>query len=93
VLDERNKMKQKIAIIHWHDAVLADTSQMSREEASQLPVISGISCGLVVANTKEKIVLATDWFYEHDNFRSVSVYPKSAVDKIEFKLLKRKEVK
>ena len=78
-------MKQQVAIIHWHDSVMSDGMQVSRKEGiEEYRPILGVSVGLVVNNTKDFLSIATDWFYKDDQFRQISVYPKSAIDKIQF---------
>lgn len=82
-------MKQKIAIINWHDSVMSDGRQVSRQEGKdEYELIRGVSVGLVVNETKEFVSIATDWFYRDDQFRQISVYPKSGIDKIQYKVIK-----
>ncbi|HNU76708.1 MAG TPA: hypothetical protein PKL88_03265 [bacterium] len=79
-------MKQQVAIINWHDSVMSDGMQVSRQKGIDYykPVL-GVSVGLVVNNNKDFISIATDWFYKDDQFRQISVYPKSAIDKLQLK--------
>lgn len=85
-------MKKQIAIIWWKDAATHGSEQKTFSEIKEFGLIKGISCGVIVAEDKEKITLAQDCFpkdqqekamcYSEDNFRSTSSYPKSQVKKI-----------
>ncbi len=75
-------MKQKYVVIHWTDATMNDHSNASREEAGEFDLIDGVAVGLLIKEDKEKVVISTDWFPKDDQFRQISVYPKSGITKI-----------
>lgn len=83
--------RQQLVMIEWFDSAMHGTEQMSREEASELGVIWGVSAGMLVHESKEQIVIALDWFYEEDQFRQVASYPKACIKKITRRYLDSKK--
>ncbi len=76
-------MSKDFTIIKWHDAVMSDGEQVSRKDAeSHYKLIRGVSVGHFVFETDELVALATDNFYEHDQYRQISLYPKSSIESI-----------
>lgn len=72
----------KIVKIDWLDAQIVGSDTYSRKEAEQRGLIQVESVGILVSENKKEIVIATDYFPEHDTFRSIQVYPKSGIKRI-----------
>lgn len=76
-------MKHKIAIINWVDASIHGSNTFTRKEAEESWLMEGVVVGLLVKEDKEKVVIAMDWFPKEDTFRTLQVYPKSGITKIQ----------
>lgn len=75
--------KTQLILIEWKDATIHGSGQYSRERAlEEAGLTEGLSAGILVSEDKEQITIATDWFYEQDDFRCLSSYPKSGIMKI-----------
>jgi hypothetical protein len=75
-------MKNQIAIVYWKDAAIHGFDQTHREEwAERAKLMPGVAVGHIVHETKDRISLAMDRF-PNEQFRVVSSYPKSSIQKI-----------
>ena len=81
------KLNKEIAIIHWQDSWSHGLVQ--KTEAEWKKIVGNGSCvsvGLVVAEDKEQISIALDYFYpqklDEGSFRVVSSFPRCNIQKI-----------
>ena len=80
-------MKYKIAVVYWTDATIESTEPLTRDEwIKRAKLMTGVSVGHILNETKEHITLAMDYFHgtdiQNETFRIVSTYPKSGIQKI-----------
>jgi len=80
--DRNKKKKQCAVIIEWVDAAMWGCDSRSRESAENCGLTHGYACGWLIKEDDEKVILALDWFDEHDLFRHVCSYPKSGIKKM-----------
>ena len=84
-----NKKDKEVAIINWTDAALHGNDTFNEEGLKELGLINGIAVGIIVKEDKKSITLAMDWFYNNGTYRQLSTYPKSGINNIQRKILKR----
>jgi len=80
---------KQIAIINWTDATLHGNDTFTEKGLKELGLINGIAVGIIVKEDKKSITLAMDWFYNNETYRQLSTYPKSGINNIQRKILKR----
>ena len=71
--------KYEIAIITWVDAAMHGDGTFWSEDIKNLKLMDGVAVGIIVAEDKESITLAMDWFYNVGSFRQLHTYPKSGI--------------
>ena len=84
-------MKKQFAIINWTDAALHGHDSFSEKELKDLGLVNGIAIGIIAKEDKKSITLAMDWFYDLSDYRNLSTYPKSGINKIIRKEIKSNE--
>ena len=77
----------KIAIIYWEDASIHGREQVDSDTAKTYGLMVGMSCGVIVNETKKYITIATDFFPKQednnkDSYRCLNSIPKSGIKKI-----------
>lgn len=84
------KKKENIEVVcfEWEDACLLGVEQMGKDDPG-IKLAYGISCGILVKETKEFICLALDKFDTGTTpYRTLQTYPKTGMKKIYRRLFK-----
>lgn len=84
---ETIKLNNEIAIIHWQDSWNFGLDQYKEKDwKNKVGVGQCVSVGFVVAEDKEQISIALDYFYpqklDEGSFRVVNTFPKCNIQKI-----------
>lgn len=83
-------MKQLIAI-EWIDASMSNNETLTQDEAEEEKLIHGFAVGVLVAEFKDRYVIARDWFDTYNTYRGVASYPKTGIVKVKkYNLAKEK---
>jgi len=78
------KCKPRLAVIWWKDATIYVGTTNFDKDDDEISLLDGLSVGWVTKDTGELIALAGDYWKDNDNFRTVSVYPKSQIQDIRY---------